>query len=223
MDRAALAKSRWVAAAEVALVVAITAGDYYGVVPVSSTPFLLLLGWISLRVRGLRWRDVGLVRPRHWGRALLVGTLAGVAMELFAVFVTVPLLSQLTGRPPDLAEFRSTVGNVRLLLFWLALSWTLAALGEELAFRGYIMNRVADLGRGTKSAWWVALLATSALFGWGHGGQGLTGMLQEGFAGFLLGLLYLGAGRTLPIPIVAHGVANTVAFILIFFDRYPGV
>jgi uncharacterized protein len=39
----------------------------------------------------------------------------------------------------------------------------------------------------------------------------------------LLGLLYLGSGRTLTVPIVAHGVSNTLAFVLIYLDRYPGV
>lgn len=210
-------------AAEIAIIAALVAGDYYGVVPVTSTPFFLVLGWLSLRARGLRWRDVGFARPPRWSQPLVVGSLAGIAMELFSTFVTVPLLSTLTGAPPDLSEFRSTVGNVRLLLVWLALSWTLAAFGEELAFRGYIMNRLADLGRGRRGAWLPSLAVASALFGWGHGGQGLTGMLQEGFAGFLLGLLYLWGGRNLTVPIVAHGVSNTVAFILIFFDRYPGV
>ena len=215
--------SRWAAAAEIAIIVALVAGDYYGVVPVTSTPFFLLLGWFSLRLRGLRWRDVGFVRPPHWPRALAVGTLAGIAMELFSRFVTVPLLSQLTGAPPDLSEFRSTVGNVQLLLFWLVLNWTLAAFGEELSFRGYVMNRLADLGRAGRGAWLMSLVVASALFGWGHGGQGLTGMLQEGFAGFLLGILYLWCGRNLTVPIVAHGVSNSLAFVLIFFDRYPGV
>lgn len=216
-------QSPWAAAAEVAIIVALVAGDYYGVVPVTSTPFLLALGWLSLRLRGLGWRDVGLVRPPSWPRALALGTVAGLAMELFSTFVTVPLLSRLTGAPPDLSEFRSTVGNLRLLLLWLALNWTLAAFGEELSFRGYVMNRLADLGRGTRGAWAMSLVVASALFGWGHGGQGLTGMLQEGFAGFLLGALYLGSGRNLTVPIVAHGVSNTLAFVLIYFDRYPGV
>lgn len=44
-----------------------------------------------------------------------------------------------------------------------------------------------------------------------------------GFAGLLLGLLYLGCGRNLTVRIVAHGVSNTLAFLPIFFDRYPGV
>jgi len=215
-------ESEWAAAAEIAIIVALVAGDYYGAVPVTSTPFFVVLGWLSLRLRGLGWRDVGFVRPPRWW-PLVVGSLVGIAMELFSTFVTVPLLSRLTGTPPDLSEFRSTAGNVRLLLGWLALNWTLAAFGEELAFRGYIMNRLADLGRGRRGAWLLSLVVASALFGWGHGGQGLTGMLQEGFAGFLLGLLYLWCGRNLTVPIVAHGVANTLALILIFFDRYPGV
>jgi membrane protease YdiL (CAAX protease family) len=218
-----LSESRWLALVELALVLALVAGDFYGLVPVTSTPFFLVLGWISLRLRGRGWRDVGFVRPRNWPRTLGIGFLAGVGMELFSTFVTVPFLSQLTGKPPDLSDFRSTVGNVQLLLFWIALSWVLAAFGEELAFRGYVMNRIADLGQGRRAAWIASLVVTSALFGWAHGGQGLTGMLQEGFAGFLLGLVYLGSGRNLTAPIVAHGVANTMAFILIFFDRYPGV
>lgn len=209
--------------AEVALIVALVAGDYHGFVPVTSTPFFLALGWISLRLRGLRWRDVGFTRPRNWMQALGIGVLAGLAMELFSIFVTVPFFSHLTGKPPDLSEFQSTVGNLRHLLLWVALSWVLAAFGEELAFRGYVMNRLADLGQGTRAAWMTSLVVASALFGWAHGGQGLTGMLQEGLAGFWLGLLYLGCGRNLIVPIVAHGVANTLAFVLIFFDRYPGV
>lgn len=144
-------------------------------------------------------------------------------MELFATFVTVPLWAQLTGTPPDLSDFRPMVGSVRVLLLGLLLNWTLAAFGEELAFRGYLLTRLAGLGGDTRAAWLASLAVTSALFGWGHGGQGLAGMLQEGFAGFLLGLLYLGCGRNLTVPIVAHGVANTLAFVLIFFDRYPGV
>jgi len=39
----------------------------------------------------------------------------------------------------------------------------------------------------------------------------------------LLGLLYLASRRNLVVPIVAHGVANTPAFVLIYLGRYPGV
>ncbi len=215
--------ARWLAVGELALVVALVAGDFYGLVPVSSTPFLLVLAWISLRLRGFGWRDVGFVRPSRWPQSLALGVLAGLVMELFSTFVSVPLLSRLTGKPPDLSDFRPLVGNLRLLLGSLVPMWLLAAFGEELVFRGYLMNRIARLGWSTRWAWPLSLIAASVLFGWGHGGQGLTGMLQEGFAGLLLGLLYIGCGRNLTIPIIVHGVSNTLAFLLIFLDRYPGV
>ena len=73
------------------------------------------------------------------------------------------------------------------------------------------MNRVAALLGGKRAAWVVSLLVTTVIFGLCHEAQGLTGIVQEGFAGLLLGLLYLAAGRTLAIPIVAHGVSNTLA------------
>ncbi len=81
----------------------------------------------------------------------------------------------------------------------------------------------AGILHGTAPAWIISLVATSLLFGWGHGGQGLSGMAQESLSGLLLGVLYLACGRNLTVPIIAHGVSNTVAFILIFFGRYPGV
>lgn len=216
-------ESRWLACAELALVVALAAGDYAGLVPISSTPFFLVLAWVSLRLRGLRWRDVGFVRPQRWAAALLLGSLAGIGIELLSTFVTVPLLSRLVGQPPDLSDFRPMVGNARLLLAGLALNWTLVASGEELVFRGYLMSRLAGVLRQTRGAWVASLVVASALFGWCHGGQGATGMVQEGFAGLLLGILYLGCRRNLVVPIVAHGAANTVAFSLIYFDRYSGV
>lgn len=37
------------------------------------------------------------------------------------------------------------------------------------------------------------------------------------------GLLFLASGRGLAVPIVAHGVSNTLAFVLIYFGRYPGL
>jgi membrane protease YdiL (CAAX protease family) len=220
---AAGGRSAGLAAAELAFIVALAVADFYGKVPLSRTPFLLLLGWVSLRLRGLRWRDVGFRRPPHWPRALASGAVAGIALELFSTFVSVPFWSQLTGRPPDLADFRPMVGNLRLVLAFLLPMWLLAAFGEELAFRGYLMSRVAGFLRDTRSAWPSSLLLASVYFGWGHDMQGVTGVLQEAFAGLLLGLLYLGCGRNLTVPIVAHGVSNTLAFLLIYLDRYPGV
>ena len=71
-------------------------------------------------------------------------------------------------------------------------------------------------------AWLASLLIGSALFGWGHTEQGVSGWVQESLSGLLLGVLFLLAGRNLMLPILAHGTSNTLAFVLIYLGRYPG-
>jgi hypothetical protein len=226
-DAAAMRASRWresraLVLAELAVVFGLTLGHRF--VPLSATPFFVALGWISLRLRGLGWRDVGFAWPRPWLGALALGSAVGIGMELLAIFVTEPALARLTGVPADISDLRPLVGNFKLLLVLLVANWVLAAFGEELAFRGYLMNRVAGLSGSSRGAWWLSLVVVSVVFGACHyEAQGITGLLQEGFAGLLLGLLYLACDRRLTVPIVAHGMSNTLAFVLIYFNRYYGL
>ena len=213
----------WRSWLELSIFVAIVIADAFGLVPLTQTIFLLPLVWISLRLRGERWSTIGFARPRRTGRAIAVGAVAGVALELFAVFVTTPWISAFFGVEPDYSDLKEIRGNLALLLVFLALSWTLAAFGEEVTFRGFLMKRVAELFGGSRAAWVVSLLLSSMLFGWGHTEQGVSGWVQEGLSGFLLGVLFLLAGRNLVVPIVAHGVSNTLAFVLIYLGRYPGL
>lgn len=216
-------ESRWLAAGELALVVGLVIADMGGLVFFSKTPYLILLGWLSLRLRGIGWRGVGLTLPLGWHRSLALGTVTGIALEIHSAFLVEPTLAWLFGKTADLSDFRPLVGNVTLLLVVLAANWALAACGEEIVYRGYLMNRVAGLAGGTTTAWAVSLAAVSALFGWAHVDQGLTGQVQAAFDGLMLGLLYLGTRRNLLVPIVSHGVSNSLAFVLIYLGRYPGL
>jgi membrane protease YdiL (CAAX protease family) len=216
-------QSTWLALAEFTVVALVFLADEKHLIPVSKTPFLFLLGWASLRLRGLRWRDVGLSLPRSWPRTLTLGIALGVLIEAFELFVSQPLLVRLTGRQPDLSDFQDLPGNLKLAGLGLLLIWTLAAFGEEMVWRGYLMNRVADLGKHTRGAWFVSLIAVNTAFGYAHSYQGITGILDEGLMGVFLGLMYLGTGCNLWVPIVAHGVQDTVDLLLIFFGRYPGM
>lgn len=215
--------SPWLIVAELSLVAILYVADVYRLIPVSKTPFLFALGWISLRLRGLRWTSVGLARPQSWKRAAIVGLLAGIGLLLLELFVSYPLLTYLTGTPPDLSDFRPIVGNFKLFLITMAAIWIIAVLGEELVYRGYLMNRIAGLGGGTQANWAVSLVMVSVLFGAGHIDQGITGMTENIINGLLLGLLYLACGRNLVPPIIAHGLTNTADLILIYMGQYPGL
>ena len=60
-------------------------------------------------------------------------------------------------------------GNIKMTLLFIALSWTLAAFGEELFWRGYLMTRVADIFGRARAAWIVSLVIVSGVFGLAHG------------------------------------------------------
>ncbi|NOT34674.1 MAG: CPBP family intramembrane metalloprotease [Candidatus Eisenbacteria bacterium] len=208
---------------EVIVFVLVVVADAVGLVPLTQTIVLLPLVWVALRVGREPWASIGFQRPEHLGRMIAIGIVAGVALEALAVLVTTPWISGLFGVQPDYSELREIRGNLPMLLLFLALSWTLAAFGEEICFRGFLMKRLARLFGESRAAWWVSLLLSSVLFGWGHTEQGVSGWVQEGLSGFLLGVLFLTSGRNLVVPIVAHGVSNTVAFVLIYLGRYPGL
>jgi len=216
-------QSKWLALVELAIVALIFIADAHHHIYVSKTLYLLLLGWVSLRVRKLRWRDVGFSLNRSWSSTLALGVAGGIILEIIELFVTQPFLTRLMGKPPDLADFRILTGNIKYTLVALALAWTLAAFGEELVWRGYVMNRVADLGNRTRLAWFCSLVVVHAAFGLAHSYQGVTGIIQEGFSGLLLGLIYLRTGKNLSVPIIAHGVSDTLDILLIFLGKFPGL
>jgi membrane protease YdiL (CAAX protease family) len=212
-----------IAILELAIVALIFFADAHHLIYLSKTPYLLLLGWISLRLRGLRWRDVGFARPASWTRAVAIGLIAGAALESLELLVTQPFLVTVLGKQPDLDMFRALHGNLKWTALALLGAWSLAAFGEEMVYRGYLMNRVADLFHRTRAAWITSLLSVPAGFGLAHAYQGITGVIDEGLMGLLLGILYLANGRNLVVPIIAHGVSDSIDFILMYLGRYPGL
>jgi hypothetical protein len=214
-------KRLW-AAAELLLASALVIGaNVYDVVPVSETPWLVMLGWLSLRLRGLTWQALGLRRPRNWITTTAVALVAGVALQLISEFVTEPIIERLTGQTPDLSSFRSLVGNLPAALGMLALVWTLAAFGEEMAYRGYVLERAATLGHHSSAAYLVAMVVVSLLFGLGHYYQGVAGMVGSAFSGLFFGVLYLAGGRNLWLPILGHGFSDTIGLVLIYLGLVP--
>ena len=215
--------SRGLAIGELVVVALIFVADERHLIPFSKTPFLFVFGWSSLWVRRIGWRGVGLKLYRNWKRSIALGIAAGAFLEALELWVTQPLLVKWLNKQPDLEVFRALHGNLKWTLIALAGAWTLAAFGEEMVYRGYLMNRIADLLNRTRTAWVVSLFAVHIGFGLAHAYQGITGVIDEGFMGLLLGLIYLRTGQNLAVPIIAHGMADSLDFVLIFLGKYPGM
>lgn len=216
-----LNRSRWLILAELALAITAFVADQAGLIWFSKTLYLLVPATLSLWVRGIGWRGVGLTLKGRWPLILMLGVGGGAAIEALELFVTQPLLVRLTGEPPDLSDFKILIGNTKYLLLGLGLTWTLAAFGEEMVYRGWLMNRAAQLFGDGRTAWIASLASISLLFGFAHGYQGVTGVTENALNGLWLGLIYLAAGRNLMAPIIAHGITDSIDLLLIWSNHYP--
>jgi len=212
------------AAVELGLAALIIVAGLLGYVPLSSTPFLLVVAVVFVWWRGPGWRAIGLRRPSNAPLALGLGIAVGVGYQFLGLYLIEPLIARVTsGDLPDVTQFRSLIGNDALLVFWLAMSWTLAAFMEEMVYRGWLMNRLAELLRFSTNGWMAAVLASSALFGVVHLYQGPSGMIATGLSGLVFAGVYLATDRNLWASILAHGFMDTVGFLMIYFGVYPGL
>lgn len=187
--------------------------------PLTLASIFLALGLIRLVLwlRGSGWHEFGLKRPRSWPKTILLA--AGGLIAIFIVIrLCMPVVIRLTGQPVDRTQFDVLRGNLPALIVGLLVVWTLAAFGEELIFRGYLMNTLAGAIRQENMGWAIACLVNSVFFGIGHTYQGITGVILLGIVGLLYALFYLWSGRNLWVPILMHGLYDTTAFLVIFFS-----
>jgi hypothetical protein len=197
--------------------------SYVILIPYTVTPLLFGFGWLSLWLRRVRWSDIGLRRPRRWWFTVLLAVPLGCGWPLADIYVVEPWLVSLTGEPVDLSILAGIKENVAALVIMLVVVWTLAAFGEELTFRGYLFNRTRDLVGQRPAGTAAALIVVSLSFGIAHTYQGITGMIETGYVGMGLGVLYLWTGRNLWLPFLVHGIYDTVGIVLIYQGRYPGL
>jgi membrane protease YdiL (CAAX protease family) len=127
-----------------------------------------------------------------------------------------PMMNHLTGTTQDLSGFEGLKGNVGSLAFLLLASWTLAALGEETVYRGYLQVRTREIvGRGMIGVI-VAVLLTSVLFGMAHTEQGIIGVMVTALDAIFFSLVRLKFDDNLWASVLAHGFNNTIGLTAFF-------
>lgn len=204
----------WLGVTAVELALAVTAVLVDQLLP---TLVLLLLAMASLRLRGEGWATLGVCRPTAPRRMVLEVLALTAAWTVLALTLVEPVLEHLTGRRQDVGQFADLEGNLGLLLVLLALSWTLAAVGEEVAYRGYLLTRLRMLLPAGTASLGVAVLLGAVVFGLAHREQGVVGVALVTVDAIFFSVLRLHY-RTLWASVLAHGLGNTfglVAFYLV--------
>ena len=156
---------RWLSLAEFLLgAVIVIAHNVYRVIP-NEVPILAGLGLISFRLREKSWTAIGLRRPKSWRRTVGIALAAAAVRLVLGTLVIEPVTAHFWHAATPPSGTNEITGNWKVALPWFLFIWTFAAFGEEIGYRGYLINRAADaLGR-PRVAYWIAVLAVSVLFG----------------------------------------------------------
>ena len=190
--------------------------NVFHIIP-NEVPILFVLGLVSIRLRNGGFSAMGFKRPSSWVRLVLVALAAAALRIILGDLIVEPLTGRIWPAVVAPAGAETITGDIKLALIGLLIVWTFAAFGEEIAYRGYLLTRAAEIGRQTTAAYWVGIVLISVLFGFGHYYKGPAGVLDSGVAGLVLGAAYMLAGRNLWASILAHGFIDTFAVLTLFF------
>lgn len=174
----------------------------------SSGMVILLVGWGALLAgrRSLGWEKMGLGPVEPLELAAWTGGVSAAAALSIGVFLVLrrrvglrekPLLSALL--PRNRAEKGVFAG--------LSLA---AGLGEELAYRGYLVPVLAGL----MESWWGGVVVSSLAFGLAHTYQGPLGVARATVLGALFAGSFVLSGSLLP-AVVAHAAVDLAAGLLV--------
>ncbi len=183
----------------------------------NEVPILIVIGWISLRLRDGGWKAAGLTCPSSWWKTVVLAVAAAAVLQLGSELVVGPLASRIWPGPQHVSNtLASAALGWRQALITLLIIWTFAAFGEELSYRGYLLTRAADIFGRSKAAYFLGMILVAVLFGFAHYYKGPAGVLDSTYSALVLGCAYLLSGRNLWAAILAHGISDTFAVLVLF-------
>lgn len=152
------------------------------------------------------------IRP---SRLLMLAVLAIAVRQIIALTID-PLLEEAIGTNRDLGRFADIAGSPEALVRLLLLSWTIAAFGEELAFRIVMMRGLAASFGDSRAAFIVALILQAIIFGLVHLYQGPAGVAGAFVSGLVFGAVTLLARGSIWPAALAHGGNNTIGILALY-------
>jgi len=170
----------------------------------SSGAMILGIGWVGTMVgrgevgfeaMGIASAPVGLVAS--W--ALGLSSAALILLFAFRVFRKAAGIRE----SPLLVQLLPKTGKEKILFVFLSCA---AGVGEEIAYRGYLIPALTLL-----LGWdWGAALLSSAAFGLLHAYQGWLGMARTAALGLILAASFIVSGLLWP-AILAHAILDLIA------------
>jgi membrane protease YdiL (CAAX protease family) len=188
--------------------------------PVSiKIPAFVIISIGSLRIRKISFNDLGLSLSDFNVRNIIYGLFIALCYFGLFHFLVDPLLSKVA--QPKIPSAFNIKGNLPMLIQWLLVSWIVAAFGEEIIFRGYLVNRLNEVISNNIAGKLLVIILAGVAFGMVHFYQGLHGVLSAGLIGISQASIYIARKMKLTLPVIAHGAYDTIGFVLLFAGLNP--
>jgi membrane protease YdiL (CAAX protease family) len=181
-------------------------------------PTLVILALIaaSFLLRKEKLSSLGFKKPSNLLKMTLIVLLLALAWTAIQFSITLPILNHAFGTTQNLNPYENLKGNVGSLAYFLFLTWTLAAFGEEIVYRGYLQKRVCDVFGKAYVGIFLAVAFSSILFGVAHLEQGAIGFFVTLIDALFFSFIKLRFNNNLFASILAHGFNNAIGIVTFF-------
>ena len=176
---------------------------------------LTVFAAISLIRSGVPIRHLGFLGTVRPWIVIALGLLGVAILQLSGSLLT-PLWEHIFGSGRDLTRFSDVADSPAALVQLLTLNWTVAAFGEELAFRIVLMRGIAYALGDDRKAFAIALVFQAIVFGLIHSYQGPAGIAGSAINGLIYGALTLAARGSIWPAAIAHGLNNTIGIVEVY-------
>ncbi|MEQ8301857.1 MAG: CPBP family intramembrane glutamic endopeptidase [Cyclobacteriaceae bacterium] len=168
---------------------------------------LVLITYLFVK-RKTSWREVGFTLPTNWIKSIGLTILCIVSIGVIFNFVIQPLFPHGAN---EINEGHSVISFNEMLFQLFFIGIGAAAIGEEMMFRGFLLNHLNTLFGRNAIGTTLAILLQALIFGVLH--SGVQGMVSAGVIGIILGTFYVLAGRNLLVVMVAHAVPDVLSIV----------
>jgi hypothetical protein len=165
-----------------------------------------------MKVRGISWTELGLRKPKNFGKTLGIS-----AIILVAVVISIMTFEIIKDQLPfsiapdtssEGSKFGDLKGNYALFFTIIFFVWVESFL-EEILDRGFLINWIERLFSSTTFATVFAVIIQALIFGFRHSHDLSSRSITVGLIGLIMGIAYVVFGRNLWPLIIAHCLLNT--------------
>jgi len=177
----------------------------------------IVLYFLIGKTRKQKLKSIGFRKPVNWLKTILICLFLGIAIDLcFDIFID-PLLNKIIIQPND-TSYDYMRGSLPDYLMMIIVGWVIGGFIEEIIFRGFLITRLSSLFKTTWIGNLIAIVVSSASFGFAHLFYGWGGVISTGLTGIIFGLIFIKSNKILWYSILIHGFYDATCSTLIFLN-----